>query len=125
MYLNVGSMHASAMTNNPAVTMKGKPVVLLGTPVEAGAPAPDFRVVDVSADDAIETVPERRVRRGVLEALDVAARIRNRVLDPGGERPVAEAEAATHRLHAAPGPEEHVVHALAEVLEGAGELHVL
>ena len=35
-------------TNNPVVTMKGKPVVLLGTPVEAGAPAPDFRVVDAT-----------------------------------------------------------------------------
>ena len=33
-------------TNTPSVTMRGKPVVLLGTPVEAGTLAPDFRVVD-------------------------------------------------------------------------------
>ena len=34
--------------DNPSVTMRGKPVVLLGTPVETGSPAPDFRVVDGS-----------------------------------------------------------------------------
>jgi thiol peroxidase len=33
-------------TDKPSVTMRGKPVVLLGTPVETGTPAPDFRVVD-------------------------------------------------------------------------------
>jgi thiol peroxidase len=33
-------------TEQLIVTMKGKPVVLSGTPVATGAPAPDFRAVD-------------------------------------------------------------------------------
>ncbi len=41
-----GERDHSMTTNKVSVTMRGKPVVLLGTTIDAGAPAPDFHVVD-------------------------------------------------------------------------------
>ena len=41
-----GERDGTMKTDKPVVTMKGKPVVLLGTPVEAGMIAPDFKGVD-------------------------------------------------------------------------------
>ncbi len=44
--VKAGEEGETMKTNNAIVTMKGTPVVLLGSPVEVGAAAPDFRVVD-------------------------------------------------------------------------------
>src|SRR5439155_4695861 len=83
--------------------------------IENGIEPADFRLVDVTADDAIHAAPTRLLRDRRLEIIDIAQRVLDPALDVGRKRPIGVAEAPAPEVVPMVDGQEQGVGAIAEI----------